>query len=211
MLLFGNTLQKRSPISLLKPASEQAHALRLPRLSWSWTVLLPSYTYRKLFTSIIRVLLPFVTYLLTLPRMCILKVLDSNLCQGTSCTDWGFPQLSSVLLGIYPDTNSISLRLLSSKPFHIFNPWISLSFDALQRRQRNAREIIHKRLRSACIWIIFMPNQHLIWTIMFSSKDDKSKHVGICIYICIRVGHKAGPCTATFNDLLCFPFQLALY
>jgi hypothetical protein len=22
--------------------------------------------------------------------------------------------------------------------------------------------------------------------------------------VCIRVGHKAGPCTATFNDLLCF-------
>jgi hypothetical protein len=24
------------------------------------------------------------------------------------------------------------------------------------------------------------------------------------MYVCIRVGHKAGPCTATFNDLLCF-------
>jgi hypothetical protein len=24
------------------------------------------------------------------------------------------------------------------------------------------------------------------------------------LYVCIRVGHKAGPCTATFNDLLCF-------
>jgi hypothetical protein len=23
-------------------------------------------------------------------------------------------------------------------------------------------------------------------------------------YVCIRVGHEAGPCTATFNDLLCF-------
>jgi hypothetical protein len=23
------------------------------------------------------------------------------------------------------------------------------------------------------------------------------------MYVCIRVGHKAGPCTATFNDLLC--------
>jgi hypothetical protein len=22
------------------------------------------------------------------------------------------------------------------------------------------------------------------------------------MYVCIRVGHKAGPCTATFNDLL---------
>jgi hypothetical protein len=33
----------------------------------------------------------------------------------------------------------------------------------------------------------------------------------VCMYVFIRVGHKAGPCTATFNDLLCFPFQLALY
>jgi hypothetical protein len=35
------------------------------RLSWSWTVLLPSDTYRKPITSITVVLLPFVTYLLT--------------------------------------------------------------------------------------------------------------------------------------------------
>jgi hypothetical protein len=33
----------------------------------------------------------------------------------------------------------------------------------------------------------------------------------VCMCVCIRVGHKAGPCTATFNDLLCFPFQLPLY
>jgi hypothetical protein len=25
------------------------------------------------------------------------------------------------------------------------------------------------------------------------------------------VGQKSGPCTATFNDLLCFPYWLALY
>jgi hypothetical protein len=40
----------------------------LPRLSWSWTLLLPSDTDRKYITSITAVLLPFVTYLLTLPR-----------------------------------------------------------------------------------------------------------------------------------------------
>jgi hypothetical protein len=34
----------------------------LPRLSWSWTVLLPSDTYRKLITSTTAVLLPFVAY-----------------------------------------------------------------------------------------------------------------------------------------------------
>jgi hypothetical protein len=27
-------------------------------------------------------------------------------------------------------------------------------------------------------------------------------------YVCIRVGHEAGPCTATFNDLLCFGQRL---
>jgi hypothetical protein len=39
------------------------------RLWWSWTVLLPSETHRNPITSITFVLLPFVTYLLTLPRI----------------------------------------------------------------------------------------------------------------------------------------------
>jgi hypothetical protein len=56
--------QERSPFLLLKPASEHAHARLLPRVSW--TVLLPSDTNRKPITSITDVLLPFVTYLLTL-------------------------------------------------------------------------------------------------------------------------------------------------
>jgi hypothetical protein len=34
--------QARSSFLLLKPASEHAHARLLPRLSWSWTLLLPS-------------------------------------------------------------------------------------------------------------------------------------------------------------------------
>jgi hypothetical protein len=41
----------------------------LPRLSWSWTVLLPSDTHRKPITSFTAVLLPSVIYLLTLPRI----------------------------------------------------------------------------------------------------------------------------------------------
>jgi hypothetical protein len=57
----------RSPCWLLKPASELAHVPLLPRLSWSRTVLLPSDTHRKPITSITAVLLPFVSYLLTLP------------------------------------------------------------------------------------------------------------------------------------------------
>jgi hypothetical protein len=50
---------------LLKTASEHEHARLLPRLSWSWTVLLPSDTRRKPITIITVALLPFVTYLLT--------------------------------------------------------------------------------------------------------------------------------------------------
>jgi hypothetical protein len=42
------------------------HARLLPRLSRSWTLLLPSDTHRNSITSITAVLLPFVTYLLTL-------------------------------------------------------------------------------------------------------------------------------------------------
>jgi hypothetical protein len=40
----------------------------LPRLSWSWAVLLPCDTYRKRITSITVVLFQFETYLLTLPH-----------------------------------------------------------------------------------------------------------------------------------------------
>jgi hypothetical protein len=63
------TSQARSPFWLLKPASEHAHARLLPRLSWSWTVLLPSDTYRKPISSITAVLLPFLTYLVTRSRI----------------------------------------------------------------------------------------------------------------------------------------------
>jgi hypothetical protein len=51
---------------LLKPASECAHVHLLRRLSWSWTLLLPSDTYRQPSMSITGVLLPFVMYFLTL-------------------------------------------------------------------------------------------------------------------------------------------------
>jgi hypothetical protein len=62
------TPQIRSPFGLLKQVSEHAHTCLLPRLSRSWTVLLPSDTHRKPITSIAAVLLPLVTYLLTLTR-----------------------------------------------------------------------------------------------------------------------------------------------
>jgi hypothetical protein len=65
--LWYYTLQAQSPLLLLKPASEHAHVRLLPRL-WSWTVLLPSDTHRKHITSITAVFLPFVIYLLILPR-----------------------------------------------------------------------------------------------------------------------------------------------
>jgi hypothetical protein len=73
-LLFGSIiLQARSPFWLLKPISEHVHARLLPRLSWSWTVLLPSDTRRKPIKSITTVLLPFVTYLLTLHRIIVTR------------------------------------------------------------------------------------------------------------------------------------------
>jgi hypothetical protein len=60
--------QARSPFWLLKSASEHAHVCLLPGLSWSRAVLLPSDTHRTPVTTITAVVLPFVTYLLTLPR-----------------------------------------------------------------------------------------------------------------------------------------------
>jgi hypothetical protein len=68
------TSQARSPFRLLKPASEHAYARLLPRLPWSLTVLQPSDTCRKPNTSIKSVLLPFLTYLLTLPRIKFLEI-----------------------------------------------------------------------------------------------------------------------------------------
>jgi hypothetical protein len=62
------THQERTPFWILKPASEHAQARLLFRLSWSWYVLLSSDTNRKPITSITAVLLPFVTYLLIVPR-----------------------------------------------------------------------------------------------------------------------------------------------
>jgi hypothetical protein len=44
--------QAPSPIWLLKPDSEHVNARLLPRLSWSWTVLLPSDTHREALTSV---------------------------------------------------------------------------------------------------------------------------------------------------------------
>jgi hypothetical protein len=45
-------LQAWSLFWLMKPASEHAHVRLLPRMSWSWTVLLPIDTHRKPITSI---------------------------------------------------------------------------------------------------------------------------------------------------------------
>jgi hypothetical protein len=66
--------QGRSPFWLLKPASEHVHAHLLLRLSWNWIVLLPSDIHRKPITSITTVLLPSVTYLLTLPSISVSRV-----------------------------------------------------------------------------------------------------------------------------------------
>jgi hypothetical protein len=74
------------PFLLLKPASKHAHEVLLPTLSWSWTVLLPSDTYRKPVTSTIAVLLPFVTYLLALHRILTSPAMPSN--RFLSCTLW---------------------------------------------------------------------------------------------------------------------------
>jgi hypothetical protein len=68
-LFFGSTPSSTSPFWLLKPDSDHAHARLLPRLSWSWTVLLPSDTHIKSITYITAVFIPFVIYLLTLPRI----------------------------------------------------------------------------------------------------------------------------------------------
>jgi hypothetical protein len=70
--------QVRSPFWLLKPAFDHVNARLLPRLSWNWTVLLPSDRYKKPIMYITAVLLPFVTYLLTL----------SYIIPAVVCGDW---------------------------------------------------------------------------------------------------------------------------
>jgi hypothetical protein len=63
------TPQERSPLWLQKTSSGHAHARLLPRLFWSWTLLLPTDTHRRSLMSITDVLLPFLTYLLILFRV----------------------------------------------------------------------------------------------------------------------------------------------
>jgi hypothetical protein len=76
------TPQTRSLFWLLKPASERAHVRLLSILSWSCTVLLLSDTRRKPITFITSVLLPFVTYLLTLPCRYFKYVLPDSACSN---------------------------------------------------------------------------------------------------------------------------------
>jgi hypothetical protein len=110
-LLFGSR-----PFWPIKPASEYGCASLLPRLSWSWTVLLPSDTHRKPITSITSVLLPFVTYLLT-PFIyyrtqnqvgCAFNFTSSHFILSergpiTNCTRTGFHSLDSSQIRM-PDT-----------------------------------------------------------------------------------------------------------
>jgi hypothetical protein len=60
MLFFGSIFLKHSH----QPMNMRMRICYL-RVTWSWTVLLPSDTHRKCITSITAVLLPFLTYLLT--------------------------------------------------------------------------------------------------------------------------------------------------
>jgi hypothetical protein len=84
-LLFGNTLHKYGHyFDHWNQPLYMAHARLLPRLSWSWTVLLPSDTDRKPITSITAVLLPFVTYLLTPSYVC-LYIKHETACSHGSC------------------------------------------------------------------------------------------------------------------------------
>jgi hypothetical protein len=49
------TPQVLKPFKLLKPTSEQAHGPLLPRLSWSWSMVLLISRHRKPISSIIAV------------------------------------------------------------------------------------------------------------------------------------------------------------
>jgi hypothetical protein len=69
----------------------------LPRLSWSWTVLVPSDTYTKSIMSITAVLLPFVTYLLTLPCTYPMEMGSSSYCIVCSCHEWLLIWVGSVI------------------------------------------------------------------------------------------------------------------
>jgi hypothetical protein len=60
-LLFGSTIFKNGRhFDYWNQPLNMAYAFVLPRLSWTWVVLLSSGTRSKLITSITAVLLPFV-------------------------------------------------------------------------------------------------------------------------------------------------------
>jgi hypothetical protein len=62
---YPSVVHSSNMVTILTAEIVSEHAHLLPRLLWSWTVLLPSDTYREPITSITAILLPFVTYLLT--------------------------------------------------------------------------------------------------------------------------------------------------
>jgi hypothetical protein len=81
---------------LVKLTSEHAHACLLPRLSWSWTMLLPSDTHKKPNKSTMAVLLPSVIYLLSLHHKKIFIQARSSLnkkepTQSARCLAWTLP------------------------------------------------------------------------------------------------------------------------
>jgi hypothetical protein len=77
-LLFGSITLKDGRHFDYWKASEHAHTLLIPRVSWSWTLLLTSDTHRKPITSITAVLFLFVTYLLTLPYIYLFEMAVFN-------------------------------------------------------------------------------------------------------------------------------------
>jgi hypothetical protein len=86
-LLLSSTLLKHGRQFDYWNQPQHAHARLLPRMSWSWTVLLPSDTHRKPIMSVTAVLLPCVTYLLALPRIA----------SEEDPADWGMVDLSHLL------------------------------------------------------------------------------------------------------------------
>jgi hypothetical protein len=85
-----------------------------------------------------------------------------------------------------PEDRTLHNHLYENLESYINQIWIKLPVDKVLLRVIN-------RLTKVAFWL--------------DAQIDSSKYV--CMYKGWAV--KSGPCTATFNDLLCFPFWLTLY
>jgi hypothetical protein len=136
-----------------------------------------------------------------------------------------FPQISHT--GFIVSVTYIKWNIRLIKFYNFCLKLCFLHFVELQDEETELRKFVDKKLdhfsvlegknvtyfwKFTCyICFFWIEEDYFRWT--SSTRGKKNGYIRaycrtLWLYICIRVGHKAGPCTATFNDLLCLTLWL---